>query len=346
MPVPEAEPVEPPRERGWGRIILVLLALAVLPAIPLLRVVLPVVDPLVLIAPLMAALALAGWRQGGRGSLALLWGAMATWILWRATRGSTAFGELVAGWSVLLAVAFGIATSVASGPVPFLRRALPALGAALVVGGVIVAMVPGGWSGAIGLVGDEVGRRAVSATREWQAMAALPEWQELMQGSPAWEESSRTVERQLQQVPGPARQLFLAVLAWQGLIAMALSWAVYHRVATVRLGPPLAALRTLRFPDALVWGLIAGLALLALPVPGPLRTAGLDLTVFFGALYALRGVGVLWWFLAPGRGMSAVYLLLTLLFWPVVGAVTLTLGLGDTWFDWRRATRRESQRSE
>ena len=97
MPVPEAEPVEPPRERGWGRIILVLLALAVLPAIPLLRVVLPVVDPLVLIAPLMAALALAGWRQGGRGSLALLWGAMATWILWRATRGSTAFGELVAG---------------------------------------------------------------------------------------------------------------------------------------------------------------------------------------------------------------------------------------------------------
>jgi len=26
--------------------------------------------------------------------------------------------------------------------------------------------------------------------------------------------------------------------------------------------------------------------------------------------------------------------------------VALTLGLGDTWFDWRRATRRESQRSE
>jgi hypothetical protein len=196
------------------------------------------------------------------------------------------------------------------------------------------------------MIGEDVGRRAVLATREWQAMTATPEWQELMGRSSTWEESSRTVERQLSLVPGPARQLFLAMLALQGMVAMALSWAVYHRVATVRLGPPLASVRTLRFPDALVWGMIVGLALLAVPLPGPLRIVGLDLTVFFGALYALGGLGVLVWFLTPGRWMSAVYLLLTLLFWPVVGAVALALGLGDTWFDWRRATRRESQRSE
>lgn len=338
--------MEPPRERGWGRIVLVLLALAILPAIPLLRVVIPIVDPLVLIAPLAAALAIAGWRQGGRGSLALLWGAVGCWILWRASQRGTAYDEFVVGWSVLLAVSFGVIIAVIPGRGPFLPKALAALAAALAVGVVIIAMIPGGWTGAIALVSEEIGRRAVGAMREWQAMTATPEWQELMAGSPTWEESSRTVERQLSLVPGPARQLFLGMLALQGMVAMALSWAIYHRVATERLGPPLATLRTLRFPDALVWGMVAGLALLAFPVPGPLRIVGLDLTLFFGALYVLRGVGVLMWFLAPGRWMSAVYLLLMLLFWPVVGAVALTLGLGDTWFDWRRATRRESQRSE
>ncbi|MDQ8169315.1 MAG: hypothetical protein P3A29_00795, partial [Gemmatimonadota bacterium] len=107
--------MEPPRERGWGRIVLVLLALAVLPAIPLLRVVIPIVDPLVLIAPLAAALAIAGWRQGGRGSLALLWGVVAGWILWRASQRGTAYDEFVVGWSVLLAVTFGVIIAVIPG---------------------------------------------------------------------------------------------------------------------------------------------------------------------------------------------------------------------------------------
>lgn len=72
----------------------------------------------------------------------------------------------------------------------------------------------------------------------------------------------------------------------------------------------------------------------------------MNLLVVFGALYAIRGMGVMVWFLAPGRWQTLAWGVLTLLFWPVIGAVAIGLGLGDTWFVWRRDPRRESQRVE
>lgn len=346
MGVEGADAMEPPRERGWGRIVLVLLTLAILPATPLLHIVVPVGDPLLLVAPVMAAMAAAGWRRGGRGGLVVLWVAAAGWILWRASHRGTAFADLILGWAVLLAVTYGGSLAVGPGGTRFLPRALVALAGAMVLGALLIAVVPGGWSGAVALVGEEVGRRAVTVTREWQAVTSTPEWLELVGQVPAWEGSQQMVEAQLAAAPGPARQLFLAILALQSVVAMAVAWAIYHRVATVRLGPPLAGLREVRYPDALVWGMVVGLALLALPGSGPLRTAGLDLTLFFGALYVLRGVGVMVWFLRPGRWMKVVLVVLTLFLWPLLAGVALALGLSDTWFDWRRATRRDSQRSE
>jgi hypothetical protein len=68
--------------------------------------------------------------------------------------------------------------------------------------------------------------------------------------------------------------------------------------------------------------------------------------LFFGVLFALRGLGVLVWFLAPGRVMTVVLVVFSVVFWPVVMIVSAGLGLGDTWFDWRRASRQRSQRSE
>jgi hypothetical protein len=102
----------------------------------------------------------------------------------------------------------------------------------------------------------------------------------------------------------------------------------------------------MRFHEALVWGVVAGLVLVALPFTGTARDVGVNLLLFFGALYALRGMGVVLWFLSPGRAMTVVLVLFTVFFWPVVVTVSAGLGLGDTWFDWRRASRHRSQRSE
>ena len=64
-----------------------------------------------------------------------------------------------------------------------------------------------------------------------------------------------------------------------------------------------------------------------------------NLLVFFGALYALRGLGVVAWFLAPSAAGTVVAVILALFLWPLVPALSFGVGLGDTWFDWRRLTR-------
>jgi hypothetical protein len=75
------------------------------------------------------------------------------------------------------------------------------------------------------------------------------------------------------------------------------------------------------------------------------------LLVFFGTLYAVRGLGVLSWFTAPGSLGVSIAVGVVLLFAPVLqvfalvaflflGVAAVALGLGDTWADWRgRAAR-------
>jgi len=61
--------------------------------------------------------------------------------------------------------------------------------------------------------------------------------------------------------------------------------------------------------------------------------------VFFGALYAVRGLGVMSWFLvSPGRLFGSMVMIAVALI-PVLWSIPLGLGLGDTWIDWRRRVR-------
>ena len=106
--------------------------------------------------------------------------------------------------------------------------------------------------------------------------------------------------------------------------------------ARVRLGPRLAPLSDFRFSDHLVWGLIAGLVIVVVPGLSALDGLGANLLVVFGTLYALRGMGIALWFLAPGRLVMALLIAFSVLFLNVVGVLALGLGLGDTWLDWRR----------
>ena len=339
---PNATPL---REQGWTRPILAALLFLILPATPIFRIVVPLEQTVVLLAPVFAALALAGWRAGGRLQLAVLWTLFAIWILWLPGTAVTSFGLLARGWAAILAAAFGTVLLLPVGE-RFLEKALLALSAAFVFGAVLVLIAPGGAAGAYEIFAGEIGRRAALSTQQWQEMTSTVEWGTFIQQNPDAGTLATEVDRQLAELPVTGRQLALALLALQSLAAMALGWSVYHRVGRARLGPPLSRLRDLRFSDALVWGVVGGLVLVAVPVFGAARTFGLNLLVFFGALYAMRGMGVLLWFLAPGRWMMVLLTIFTLLFWHVVGIVAALLGLGDTWMDWRRRSRPKSQRSE
>jgi hypothetical protein len=153
-------------------------------------------------------------------------------------------------------------------------------------------------------------------------------------------------EKQLGVIAQAGVLLYPSLLALESLVALALAWSVYHRLARARLGPPLGALRDFRFNDQLVWGLIVGLTIVFLPTLASVRVVGRNLLVFFGALYAVRGLGVLSWFMAPGALAISAGVGFVMLFLPVLSAIALLgfmflgiaafgLGLGDTWADWR-----------
>jgi Predicted membrane protein (DUF2232) len=331
------EGTTPARERGWLGPLFALLVLVMVTTLSAPRIVVPVGDILLLLAPVTAACAVAGWRAGGRPPLAVIWTAFALWVLWHQ--------DPMRGWAVLLALAFGVVAVSGVGET-FLPKALLALLAASLFGVTALLLVPGGPAGAVELVTAEIARRAILATQEWQALSGTPEWSDLVARSPGWAVYGQTVEAQLQALPRVALRIFPALFALQSLAVLALGWAVYHRVGRARLGPPLAKLRDLRFHEAFVWGVVAGLVLVVLPTSGAGRDMGINLLLFFGALYALRGMGVLIWFLSPGRAMTVLLVLFTVFFWQVVVTVSAGLGLGDTWFDWRRTSRPRSQRSE
>jgi choline-glycine betaine transporter len=129
----------------------------------------------------------------------------------------------------------------------------------------------------------------------------------------------------------------------ESLAALALAWSLFHRISRARIGPPLAPLRSFRLGDEFVWGLLAGIAILVIPNFGQIRGLGLNLSLFFGALYALRGLGVLSWVIAPRALAVAIFIVCALIFWPRVlqASFVLVVGLGllDNWLDWRRPAR-------
>jgi len=336
-----------PRERGWWGPVLTLVMLVWYSSETAPRLILPVIDPMLLLAPPCAALAIIGWRNGGRLSLAVLWTLFAVWVLSRGSRSAGAFGVFAVGWSVLLGLGFTVILGMTPGR-HFLGRALRTLA---VVGGVCgVALLGwrGGPDGVRSLVEAEWSARADAARAEWAALKASPQFVDSRRetgGDPFWVE---LVDRELELLPASGIRIFPALLLLQSLVVLAFAWAVYHRVGRERVGPPLSRLRDFRFDETLAWAVVIGLLCLALPLGETVRWVGYNLLVLFGVLYALRGLGVVVWFLAPGPVMTvmlALFILFTLR-WPFIMFAVAGLGLGDTWFDWRRSPRQQSQRSE
>ena len=325
-----------PRELGWRGPILALLALTILPITPL-RVVTPIEQSVVLLVPALAACALVAWWNGGRAGLALVWVGLAAWTLSRPTAGTSgSFDVLARGWSLIVAACFGLVCCL-GGARSFFVRALTSVTVALAIGFAIAAVTRGDSLGEV--VRTELTGRSGQATAGFEAaLRASPRWAELTARDTAAAEVATGFVKLLEAGATGAASVFPALLGLESLLILALAWALFHRLSRVRIGAPLAPLKEFRFNDQLVWGVILAFTILLLPTLEMMRAAGWNLLLFFGGLYAVRGFGVLAWFLSPGRLALTIIVLLLFMF-PLLGALAFGLGLGDTWLDWRSRAR-------
>ncbi len=348
---PGSEAIMPaPTERGWGKLLLALAAFLIVPTFSPFQSLLPVDQTMLLFVPAVAACALVGWWAGGRAYLAIAWVAIAVLLT---ARPSTAdpFHNLVRGWCLLLAGSFGLVCLFGMRPRLF-ARSLLALGLTLMLAMAMSLLGPVTMSQASKTVSDEFARRNNEAVTSMNAfIGAHPkEWSDLVKQVPKFAELPAESAKDLTAIADIGIAVFPALLALQSLAALALAWAIYHRLSRTRLGAPLRPLREFRFNDQLVWGLIVGLTIMLLPTLTALSGIGENLLVFFGALYAVRGLGVLSWFMAPGSlGITLTVAFFTLwvpfinvfaaLAFMMVGVASVALGLGDTWADWRSRAR-------
>lgn len=359
-----------PQERGWrwfvlGMLLMVLVTAAPAwpPALALLggtvRLLLPVEQFALLVLVGIASCAVVGWWAGGRLTLGLLWGAAAAYVVWKVPMPVSGYGAFLRGWSVTAGAAFGLVCLVTAAK-PFLTRALAAIALSGVVtlAGLSTRAAPGGdaFDAVSVMLSQEYSQRLGESLEAWHGRTATASWRRFATRFPEAVARTERMEALLVALadPQPASmavggtrlaplvRLAPALLALETLLALALGWAAYHRLARARIGPPLAALRHLRFNDQWVWGLIVGITVLLLPTLVEWRTVGINLVAFFGTLYALRGAGVLTWYI-PDRAAVWVMVGLVVLV-PVLGPVwvlvtlltlTFTLGLGDTWRDFR-----------
>ena len=335
-------------ERGWGKLLIALALFVIVPMIPHVRAILPFEDTMLLFVPALAACTLVGWWAGGRAFLAIVWVGLAVGMALQPAVSGSSFSNLERGWSLLLAGSFGL-VCLFNPRGGLFGRASVALGVTLGLAAIMSVLGPVTMSQASKTVAEEFARRnAETMTKFRTAIDAYPQqWQEMVAKVPTLADMPAETDKQLTALASAGVAVFPALLALQSLAALALAWATYHRLSRARLGNPLRPLREFRFNDQLVWGLIVGLTIVLLPTLASMRGVGKNLLVFFGALYAVRGFGVLAWFVAPGSLGVTLAVATVMLFAPVlqlfaalafmlVGVGALVLGLGDTWADWRR----------
>jgi len=334
-------------ERRWRYVLIALAAFVLVPVLPVLPVVLPIEQTIWLLVPALATCALVGWWAGGRFWVALAWAALAALVVWRALPlGLGAYASMANGWSLIAAGALRIVCLLASSR-SFLPRALWAIGLTVAIAGGLAAAGVFHPLRAERVLAEQYAERTRAEVAEFDASlrespATLAWLRGIFDAMPGGAEGTDVegYARLVSSLSAAALRVFPALLALESLAALALAWALWHRLSRARIGAPLGRLREFRFNDQMVWGLIASVVVLLLPSLAPLRGAGLNVLVFFGALYVLRGMGVLVSFVSSaGPVVAGAMIAAAVVFWPAMTAIALGLGLGDTWIDWRARAR-------
>jgi hypothetical protein len=320
-------------------------AFLLVPFTPLLQNVAPVMDTALLLVPAIAVCAALGWAVGGRAWLAAVWASLAVvLVLWHGLSHIT-YTALQCGWALVLAASFGLVCAASPPATRFLSRALTALALSVALVGLLTL----GSRNAAGAVTQSIHLNATSRPNKalsWvKETASTEEWRDWTASSrqgTAFATAEQALDEVLSTLPEDAVAFYPALLALESLAALALAWAVYHRISRARIGEPLSRLPDFRFSDQLAWGLIAGALLVLLRPTGDWAALGLNLLVFFGALYALRGLAVVAWYVRTLRvsapAITALALIAALLSAPASFGLAL-IGLTDSWVDWRSRAR-------
>lgn len=242
----------------------------------------------------------------------LLFAAMLVGVAFLGPRG--ALWSVERGWALVLSGWFVVAV-LAWPDRPFLTRAVAATAATMVTGAATIA-AEGSWSELDWAITTQYRDTARAVARSWPG-----------------ELSADVVEV----VASLQARLFPSLLAVASVAALAIAWWGYNRLA--RRGRSLGRLMEFRFPDVLLWVLVAGVALLVLPVDGWSARLGSNLVLFMGALYVLRGLAVVVTLVLGSVGAQLPVLIalgvVGILLYPIVVAGTLLLGVTDTWLDLR-----------
>lgn len=298
-----------PARGRWGTAIALTFAvvfLSVFDAVPLVALPLAVL--------MMALPARDRWRWIVAGAI--------LWIVAVLLPGGT-LGTLGLGWSLLLASTFLFATLARPGWGVF-ERSISALGVTFGLG-VLYLGLSGSLAEVDWLVREHY--QSVSSMAVGDLAARAPQ--------SAWVQELSTATDRMATLQW---RLFPAILALQSLAALALASWWLARLRGVADGPlGVRPLREFRFTDQLVWVVIAGLVLLAVPGGEQATRIGYNALLVMGSLYALRGVGVFMflvgsapsWFAVVFGALAAIFL------YPLVLTAAVLVGLGDTWLDVR-----------
>ena len=248
----------------------------------------------------------------GAMSLALL-------LVGDGTRGGGRLAAVTSAFIVVTTAAFVAVMLLRPGPM--LRQALRATAAGFLVTAVMIEVLWG--------------------TEAWRAMA----WE-------ATRQASLTMRFVVERAPDAfmlyepivrfASVTWPGVLALQTLAGLALAWNLHVRITTSALGSPLGRFRDFCIGDAWVWGIVAWLGVLILPVSSALHVAGTNVGIVAGALYVLRGAAIVITF-ADAFGISATALAIVAATAAALAVPLLfvlpglcTLGITDTWYHYRR----------
>lgn len=331
-------PTSDKNSQPWRPLVWGLAAFFLLPLMPLGDVIFPIQQTLLLFVPALAVCSILGWKSGSRAALAVIWLVLASWMLLQpAGQPGTAYSEMARAWAILLAASFGL-VSLLSPLSGFFVRGMAAVGISLAVALTIALSSPGGIARMQHAGGQDFMRRAAASLTQFQQKWDTEQWKGLVSRAPLLQTADDWAADLEREMPKRTTPLLPALLALESLAALGLAWSVYNRLSAVKVGPALGPLTEFRFNDQLIWALAVGLTLSLLPAFGEGRSAGFNLLLFFGALYTIRGLGVLAW-ISKGRYLFIIILSLIPQGIFLLGALSLALGLGDTWLDLRRRAR-------
>ena len=265
-----------------------------------------------------------GERSGWSQPLAGLLGATSLALLVLSGAAGGRLAAVTSTYIVLVTAAF--VSVVLLRPAPILRQALRAMA---VAGLVTVVLIQAIWGS------DAWGALAWEATR--QASIAVRSLVELAPPNAASE-----VYALYEPMVRFVSLTWPGMLALQTLAGLALAWHLHARLAA-----PAAKAQRVRFKDFYigdmwVWGIVAWLGVLILPVSGTLQVAGTNVGLVASTLYILRGAAIVATF-AEAFGISALALVIASAAAAALAVPLLfvlpglcTLGITDTWYQYRR----------